>query len=109
MRSNDTERDLEASETVRVGSTILIRISAINNVADKKPESIICAKVLGVYISSDLSWRSHVDYVCPNASKSIYFLSKLKRAGASQRDLHMFYKAAVRSVVEYAAWCGTPA
>ena len=55
-----------------------------------------------MYVSSDLSWGSHVDYICPNASKRFYFLSTLKRAGASQRDLLMFYKAAVRSVVEYA-------
>ena len=61
-----------------------------------------CVKVLGVYISSDLTWRSHVDYICPNASKRLHLLSMLKRAGASQRDLFMFYKATVRSVVEYA-------
>ena len=58
--------------------------------------------MLDVYISNDLSWRSHVDYICPSARKRLYFLSMLKRAGASQRDLLMLYKAAVRSVVEYA-------
>ena len=71
-------------------------------ITDKELERITCANVQGVYISSDLSWRSHVDYICPSVSKRLYFLSVLKRAGASQWDLLMFYKAAVRSVVEYA-------
>ena len=69
-------------------------------IADKELERITCAKVLGVYISNDLSWQSHVDYICPNASKRLYFLPVLKWACAPQRDLLMFYKAAVRSVVE---------
>ena len=71
-------------------------------IADKELERINCPKVLGLCISSDLSWRSHVDYICPNASRRLYFLSMLKRADASQRDLLMFYKAAVRFLVGYA-------
>ena len=46
-----------------------------------------CAKVPGVMISSDFSWQSHVNYVCPSASRHFYFLTPLKRAGAWSRQL----------------------
>ena len=63
--------------------------------------------VLRCYRRVHLQWSQLVvahwlGYICPSGSKRLYFLSMLKRAGASQRDLLMFYKAAVRSVVEYA-------
>ena len=66
-------------------------------------ERIGCAKVLGVMISSDLSWTAHVDYICPTANGRLYFVCMLKRAGASRADLLNFYKASVRSTVEYAS------
>ena len=55
-------------------------------------------------ISNDLSWQSHVDYVCPNASRHIYFWSMLKQAGVSSHsgELINFYKATLRSTAEYA-------
>ncbi len=65
-------------------------------------ERITSAKVLGVVVSSNLSWQAHIDYICPNASRRLYFLSMLRRAGASRKDLLTFYKATVRSAVEYA-------
>ena len=47
-------------------------------------ERISCAKVLGVTISNDLSWAAHVDYICPNANRRLYFVCMLRRAGASR-------------------------
>ena len=71
-------------------------------IGDRELERINCAKVLGVMSSSDLSWQSHVDYLHPNDSRHLYFLSMLKRVGASPKELIIFYKATVRSATEYA-------
>ena len=54
-------------------------------------------------ISNDLSWAAHVDYICPNANRRLYFVYMVRRAGASRANLLTFYKAYVRSVVEYAS------
>ena len=38
-------------------------------------------KLLGVYISSDLSWNIHIDYIVKKGSKRLYALRVLARAG----------------------------
>ena len=38
-------------------------------------------KVLGVTLSSDLSWNSHVDGIVSNARKRVFLIYQLKRAG----------------------------
>ena len=48
-------------------------------------------------------------YICPNASKRLYFLCMLRRAGASCDQLLTFYKSTIWSCLEYACpiWhCG---
>ena len=76
-------------------------------IADKELERITCAKVLGVYISGDLSWWSHIDYICPNASKRLYFLSMLKRAGASQWGSAHVLQSHCVICRRKCMWCGT--
>ena len=60
------------------------------------------AKVLGVHISSDLTWNTHVDCMVAKASKRLYMLYQVKRAGVSQNDLLKIYFSVVRPILEYA-------
>ena len=61
------------------------------------------AKLLGVTISSDLSWNAHItEVIKKKAAKRLYFLIQLKRARVSQKDLCLFYITCVRSVIDYA-------
>ena len=55
-------------------------------------------KLLGVTISSDLSWNVHITEVIKRAAKRLCFLIQLKRARVSRKDLCLFYITCVRSV-----------
>ena len=59
-------------------------------------------KLLGVTISSDLSWNSHINDICSKASKRLYALRVLRRSGAPPKDLITVYCAFIRPVLEYA-------
>ena len=45
------------------------------------------AKLLGLTISNDLTWNTHLTEVIKKASKRLYFLIQLKRANVSESDL----------------------
>ena len=59
-------------------------------------------KLLGVMITDDLKWDTHIDYVNKKASKRLYFLRRLKRSGLDSRELIVLYVSMIRSVLEYA-------
>ena len=67
-------------------------------------------KILGVHLSSDLTWNVHIEYIVRKASKRLYALRSLKKAGVQPSDLVGIYCALIRSVLEYAApvWSGLP-
>ena len=67
-------------------------------------------KILGVPLSSDLTWNVHIEYIMKKASKCLYALRSLKKAGVQPSDLVGIYCALIRSVLEYAApvWLGLP-
>ena len=66
-------------------------------------EVVDSAKLLGVTITSNLTWNLlHVAEVIKKASKRLYFLLQLKRAHAPKSDLVTFYTSCVRSVCDYA-------
>ena len=67
-------------------------------------------KILGVHLSSDLTWNVHIEYIVKKANKRLYALRTLKKAGVQSSDLVGIYRALIRSVLEYAApvWSGLP-
>ena len=66
-------------------------------------EVVRSAKLLGVIITSDLSWNEHINETVKKASKRLYFLVQLKRAKLPCRDLVLFYATCIRSILVYAA------
>ena len=65
-------------------------------------EQVDHAKLLGVTISHDLSWKKHAENIVKKAGKRLYMMYQLKRAGISQSDLVTVYLSVVRPVLEYA-------
>ena len=65
-------------------------------------ERVTQAKVLGVTLSSDLTWNAHVDTIVSKARKRVFTIYQLKRAGIRQCDLLRVYVSVIRPVLEYA-------
>ena len=58
-------------------------------------------KILGVWLSDDLSRKSHVNHIHSRVSPRLYYLRQLKRCGLSQCDLLAYYRT-IRLILEYA-------
>ena len=63
---------------------------------------VVSFKLLGIVISSDLTWDSHVSYILSKSSKRIYCILNLCKAGVPTRDVVYIYCSVIRSVLEYA-------
>ena len=63
-------------------------------------------KLLGVIITSDLSWTAHCNYICKRAFARLWMLRRLKPLGANSEELLEVYQTQVRSILEFAvaAW-----
>ena len=67
-------------------------------------------KLLGVYISDDLSWNVHIEHIVKKANKRLYALRALKKSGLIITQLVQVYCSIVRSILEYACpvWAALP-
>lgn len=59
-------------------------------------------KLLGITITSDLTWNIHVDNICAKASNRLYALRILKRNGVPVANLLTIFCTFIRPVLEYA-------
>ncbi len=64
-------------------------------------EIVKSAKILGMTFSDDLKWNKHIGIVVLKASKRLYLLKQLRRAGVEEKHLIGFYNACIRSILEY--------
>ena len=69
---------------------------------DDALEVVDSVKLLGLNISSDLTWNIHINEILKKASKRLYFLLQLKRAKVTRTDLGLFYSSCIRSIMDYA-------
>ena len=71
-------------------------------------ERVKSFKYLGVQISEDLTWSTHLDTVVKKAQQRLYHLRRLKRFRASQNVLKSFYSCTIESILtgNITAWYG---
>ena len=69
---------------------------------DRNVEVVTVVKLLGVTLSNDLNWNSHIANTCKKVSSRLYFLRQLRRARFPPEDLIQFYATCIRPVIEYA-------
>ena len=70
----------------------------INN---RPTEQVKSTRLLGVTLTADLKWQSHIDEITAKASQRLYFIILLNRAGVESHHLVNIYTSLIRSVVEY--------
>ena len=70
----------------------------MNNV---KLDRVSECKILGLYISDDLSWSRNCKEICTKAYSRLQMITKLKYVGVSIDDLLDIYILYIRSVTEY--------
>ena len=68
-----------------------------------KIDQIPVSKILGVWISVDLSWERNTKEICRKAFSRISMLTKLRYVGVSTEDLIEIDILFIRSVNEYCA------
>ena len=69
----------------------------------KQVEVVTVFKLLGVYLSSDLTWTAHCEYIIKKANRRLYALRKLKKSGVSSSDIVVVYCTVIRTMIEYAS------
>ena len=58
--------------------------------------------LLGVQLSSNLTWEGHVNKIVKKANVKLFFIRQLKRARVLPEDIVSTFLAVVRPVLEYA-------
>ena len=71
------------------------------NINGKNLEKITAIKLLGIWISEDLSWSKNCQEICQKAFSRLTMITKLKYVGVSLEDLLDIYILFIRSVTEY--------
>ena len=66
-------------------------------------ERVSVSKMLGVWISEDLSWARNCKEICQRAYSRLGMITKLKYVGVGLEDLLDIYVLFIRSVTEYCA------
>ncbi len=63
-------------------------------------------KYLGVNISEDLTWTTHIQTQVKKARQRLYHLRQLRKFRVSPAILKTFYSGAIESVLTLASQCG---
>lgn len=66
-------------------------------------EVIYQTRLLGVILSSDLSWTPHIQDLTARTTKKLWILIRFKSLGGTREQLLTVYQLRVRSVLEFAA------
>ena len=66
-------------------------------------------RLLGITLRSDMKWTSNTQQMVSKASKRLWILRRLKKLGATQKDLVDVYVKQIRCILELAvpAWQGS--
>ena len=72
-------------------------------VAGNPVEIVSSFKLLGAWISNDLSWNTHVDMVLKKGNSHLYAWRLSKKAGLLPADIVQIYVSFIRSRIEYAS------
>ena len=112
--SNDHEMRLNPIKCKEMTINFMHKHNLITNpivIDNNAIEGVPNYKLLGVILSSNLKWNSHIENITKKANKRLFSLRILKgRSGASPRSLIRVYLSIIRPLLEYAVpvWPNIP-
>ena len=62
-------------------------------------------KLVGLVVTSDLTWGAHVNYTVARVNKAIWQLVRFRQLGATREQLLTYYTLKVRSILMFGAVC----
>ena len=62
-------------------------------------------KLVGLVVTSDLTWTAHVNYTVARVNGVLWQLTRFRRLGAPQEKLVTFYILKIRSIIMFGAVC----
>ena len=68
-------------------------------------EVVYRLKLVGLVISSSLTWEEHINYTVKRVNSVLWQLTRFKQAGGSQEKLLKFYVLKIRSILMFGAVC----
>ena len=68
-------------------------------------EVIYEIKLVGLVLTSDLQWTSHINYTVTRVTKAIWQLVRFKQLGAPREKLRTLYILKIRSILMFGAVC----
>ena len=101
-----TKENLMALNAAKCNFMIFTRSSNFTtrlNIEGKSLERVNLSKLLGIWITEDLSWAKNCQEICKKAFSRLSMITKLKYVGVSIEDLLDIYILFIRSVTEYCA------
>ena len=68
-------------------------------------EVIYELKLVGLVLTSDLTWNAHVDYTIKRVNSVLWQLTRFKNLGAPSDKLLQFYILKIRSILMFGSVC----
>ena len=62
-------------------------------------------KLVGMVMTSDLTWHAHVQYTVGRINRILWQLTRFKQFGASREKLKTFYILKIRSILMFGSVC----
>ena len=102
--TNDHEMKINDSKTKAILFNNAVKSDFFPNLTlnDTPLEVVEEIRLLGVMVSSDLSWRSNTSTMCQKAYSRLWMLRRLKPLGASVDDLLDVYEKQICYLLEFA-------
>ena len=104
-RSNGTRRQMQIS--MQITRKRIKKINASYTLEGMVLSNVETLKYLGITITNDLKWNTHVSNICTKANRTLGFLRR-NLAACSQDVKESAYKGLVGSVLEYGSSVGDP-
>ena len=68
-------------------------------------EVIYQLKLVGLMVTSDLTWGAHIEYTVERVNKVIWQLVRFRQLGATREQLLTFYTLKIRSILMFGSVC----